>query len=272
MTVLCKTFKRLMEAGASKPFLATSDVGQDWVVKNLGNPQGDKSLFNELVAGRLAALIGLPWPPVSVVNLSDEVMAALEGEGLRPTSHFAVGLEYIEGLQPVPWPEGGYSLGPDFAKRNAAHILKLVPRGDFRDVLYGKMIFDCWVLLRDTKYDAFYLDAEGKPFFLDASCAFGGTEWDEELLAWEPTAVGVRSPYLEGILTELDRFHPWLARLRALPLLKIQECVTGLPCEWSVPDTYVKKAVQLLGVTSESFVPQIQEWLEWKEASGGTSA
>ncbi len=271
MTVLCTTFNRFMGAGASKPFLATSDTGQNWVVKAQGNPQGDKSLFNELIAGHLAALIDMPWPRVSIAKLSDEVTAVLETEALRPTSHFAVGLEYVDGLQLVPWPEGGYVSGPEFARRNRAHILKLIPDRDRRDTFYGKMIFDNWVLLKDTKYDALHLDAEGKPFFLDASCAFGGTDWEETSLVWEPAAIDIRSPYLEGVLTELDRFQPWLARLQAISPLEIQECLSELPAEWSVPDTYVKKTLALLEATSEVFVPQVREWLDWKDLSSDGS-
>jgi hypothetical protein len=111
MSVKCTTFLKFMETGASSPFLGTSDSGQKFVVKVHGNCQGVKSIFNELVAGRLAAVLNLPWPTVSIVYLADHVIELLISKHLPVLSPWAVGLGYIEDLCAIPWPPGG-SLSP----------------------------------------------------------------------------------------------------------------------------------------------------------------
>src|SRR5580693_2597176 len=45
------------------------------VVKFQNNPQGARILANELLATRLAARIGLPAPPVAVVEVREELVA-----------------------------------------------------------------------------------------------------------------------------------------------------------------------------------------------------
>src|SRR5437867_12574097 len=125
--VECTVFRELMDSGSSRPFLATTATGEVWVIKWSGNPQGAKSLFNELVAGRLATLLRLPWPAVKVARLSSAVLAELESNGLRATSAWAVGLKFVPNLRPIPWPPGGFHGGLEFTRRNAEHILNVIP-------------------------------------------------------------------------------------------------------------------------------------------------
>lgn len=258
----------LMKSGASRPFLAATDVGQEWVLKWLGNPQGPKSIFNELVAGRLATLMGLAWPAVGVVHISAGLLVQLESEGIRPTSELAVGVKYAEGLRPVPWPTGGYRSALQFPRRNAEHLLGLIPREISRRAFYGKMVFDNWLLLRDTKYDTLYLDPSGEPIFLDGSSAFGGSEWSLEDTEWSDTAIDIHSPYLEGVLTDHDCFEPWLKRLEHIAIPDLQDSFAGIPVEWGAPMNYVARLSELISRTPQSFVPMVRQWIEWRRVTG----
>ena len=46
-----------------------------YVVKFQNNPQGTRILANELLGTRLAARLGLPVPPASVVEVREELIA-----------------------------------------------------------------------------------------------------------------------------------------------------------------------------------------------------
>jgi hypothetical protein len=69
----------------SSPPLSSSPVGGSgtrkredyayYVVKFQNNPQGARILANELLATRLAARIGLPAPPVAVIEVREDLVA-----------------------------------------------------------------------------------------------------------------------------------------------------------------------------------------------------
>jgi hypothetical protein len=68
----CEKFEKFLSIGSSRPFLARSQSGEQWVVKAHENPLGPKTLFNEYVAGRLANAIELPWPTICIAELAQK--------------------------------------------------------------------------------------------------------------------------------------------------------------------------------------------------------
>src|ERR1700759_3735574 len=61
---------RRMRGGAQSQLMLGAD-GNLWVVKFQNNPQHRRVLANELIASRLAELIGLTIPKTDVVEVSD---------------------------------------------------------------------------------------------------------------------------------------------------------------------------------------------------------
>ena len=55
--------------GGSQPYLLRAEDGGNYVVKFRNNPQHVRVLANEMLAGRLATLIGLPIPDVAFVEV-----------------------------------------------------------------------------------------------------------------------------------------------------------------------------------------------------------
>ena len=62
-----------MRGGAQSHLMRCSD-GNYYVVKFQNNPQHRRILVNELLGTRLAGRIGLPTAPVSVVEVSEELI------------------------------------------------------------------------------------------------------------------------------------------------------------------------------------------------------
>jgi hypothetical protein len=265
----CDELVGFMESGSSRPFKARSQDGSVWVVKAHGNPQGNKALFNELVAGRLAALISLPWPEVGVVELTEELTQGVRNFGLSVTSRWAVGTRFMQGLAAVGFPDGGFTWDADFRTRNWQHVSKLISHDLRRTAaLHGKLVFDNWVLLEDTKYDTLHIKENGDPFFLDASYAFGGDKWNDADVVWKKVEIDRRSPYLEGLPVRLVDVEPWLARIRVASRA-IASVLSEVPDEWGAPRSYICRVAELLESSEAQFLPL---FIEWVEEAGGNHA
>ena len=74
----CVKFIRSLPDGATRPFVALDSDNKKWVIKFIGNPLGTKAVFNELIVGILADAIQLPWPKVSLCQLTPQLMEHLQ--------------------------------------------------------------------------------------------------------------------------------------------------------------------------------------------------
>jgi len=261
--MLCISFERFLSKGATRPFLGKCDDNKLYVVKVHGNPLGPKSIYNEYIVGNLAKEIELPWPNVQLIQLSPEITFFLEKNGLKILSEWAVGINYIKGIKEVIWPPNSFYKDPDFAAVNAKYIMKIFPSQSTNDALYGKSVFDNWVLLEDTTYDTLHITSDGLPLFLDASIALGGLEWDDNKLQWKHISFD-RSVYLYGFKFEMTRFEPWLKRIERISNSTFESILFNIPEEWAVPDAYLKSMKNFLFSTKDTFLPVIREWIEFE--------
>lgn len=258
-----------MTRGATRPFLVEDEKNLKWVVKVIGNPFGAQAVFNELIAGRLAELIGLPWPRVAIVELSANIVDTIGRNGLNATSQIAVGTEYIFGLTPGEFPD-------DFdiadKTKNASYIHRLFPNDKMIESFYGKSIFDNWILLlNDTKYDTLQISPNGEPIFLDATFALGyfDTDWEEGKLFWRDTALNLElSPYLSGVVTDTGRYQNWIKNISNISREDIDKILHSIPIEWAVPDRYLSALRQFIGSTPEVFVPLFKDYLDFMNYAG----
>ena len=62
--------------GGSQAHLMRADDGHCYVVKFANNPQHPRVLANEWLAGRLAQALGLPVPPMAMIQVPPELVAA----------------------------------------------------------------------------------------------------------------------------------------------------------------------------------------------------
>jgi len=258
----CIKFERFLPIGATRPFIARDSDSNKWVIKFIGNPLGTKAVFNELITSILANSIQLPWPDVSICHLSTQIIQRVQDEKLKVQSDWAIAIQYIEGLQHVNWPEGGYNPQKNFKQRNAQHIhTKFSKLNDF-NVFYGKAIFDNWVLLEDRKYDTLLKTKEGYPIFLDASAAFYGFDWNIDELVWNRTSIDIKSPYLEGIVTEFERFDKWIETLQREFKVNLLPKYEDIPASWNIPRDYYSALKDFLSTTQEVFVQIFREWVD----------
>ena len=227
-TVRAVEFVRRMR-GASQPSLLRCADGANYVVKFRNNPQHVRVLANEMLAGRLALLVGLPVPRPTFVDVPSELIAA------SPLLQFELGARRepcVAGLQ----------FGSRFpGAPSRTLVVDFLPDRLLRDVLknhpkffLGALVFDKWTCNCDGRQVIFYrlLDQEGSSYsatLIDHGFCFNDGDWnfpDSPIRSLYPRRMVYRE--VEG----LESFEPFLSRVENMEASELEECVRGIPEEW----------------------------------------
>jgi len=196
-----------------------------YVVKFKNNPQHPRVLANDMIATRLAELIGLPVAVPAVINVDPWLIAntpALRIERCGNKTAFAPGLSF--GSRYVISPTEGqvYDYLP------ATMILRVRNIRDFAGVL----AFDKWTCNADGRQAAFWKKGREREFhasFIDQGYCFNAGEWrfpDAPLRG----VFGRNDVY--ACITGWQSFEPWLHRIESFPETSIWALAEEIPPEW----------------------------------------
>ena len=216
--------------GGSQPQLMRCSDGRCYVVKFPNNPQGARILANELLGGRLAALLRLPVARGELVMVEEKLI-------------FHSKEMFIEmGYGRTPCQPGLCfgSLVP--TDRRGGPLFDFLPDsmlGDVKNVrdFLGMLIFDLWTCNTDGRQVLFsrdYVTSRYLVTMVDQGFCFNAQEWnfpDSRLrgLYWRPAVYET--------VTGMDAFEPWLSRLESeIDEDAISESAEGIPTEWCGPD------------------------------------
>lgn len=242
-TVRAVEFVRRMR-GASQPRLLRCEDGENYVVKFRNNPQHVRVLANEMLASRLALLIGLPVPGPAFVEVTAELVSGnplLEFEIGQRREPCAPGLQFGSRFPGTP----GQTLVVDFLPdRLLKSVVKKTP-----DVFLGAFVFDKWTCNCDGRQMIFYraADQEGSAYsaaLIDHGFCFNDGDW-----SFPDSAI--RSLYPRRLVYEgvrgLKSFEPFLSRIENLEAFELEVCVRGIPQEWcgEYPEQLMKLAERL---------------------------
>ena len=220
--------------GGTQPHLMGCSDGNYYVVKFPNNPQGARTLVNELLCAHLAQLLNLPTPPAAVVSVSDDLI------------HRTVDLS-------IQTP-GGSSLcqaGPCFGSQYPtpeAVIFEFWPKRRIHDVanlsdFAGMMVFDIWISnidFRQVRYLKESPTGSWKAIMFDNSLAFRGAEWsfcDKPRLVVNPLL------YVYEFIGGMSSFDPWLTLVERIEEDDLWEAAGGIPAQWYGADS---KSLSLL--------------------------
>lgn len=231
-TVRSVEFIRRMR-GASQPQLLRAQDGDYYIVKFQNNPQHVRVLSNEMLAARLALLIGLPVPKPAIVEVASDL---IEGNpqltmeiGVR-REPCAPGLHFGSSFPGVP----GETLVVEFLPDR---LLQKVH--NFASAFVGAFVFDKWTCNCDGRQMIFARAAgEQHPVYsawlIDQGFCFNDGEWNF------PDSP-IRSIYPRRIVYEkvsgLKSFEPYLSKVENLKEEEIVECLAGIPLEWCGGET-----------------------------------
>lgn len=227
-TVRSTEFVRRMR-GASQPHLMRGQDGDYYVVKFQNNPQHVRILTNEMLAARLALLIGLPVPKPAFVEVPADVIQGnpqLVMEIGARREPCAPGLQFGSCFPGTP----GETLVVDFLPDS---LLRKVRGLD--SAFLGAFVFDKWTCNCDGR-QVIFARANGEersPYYsawlIDHGFCFNDGEWNF------PDSP-IRSLYPRRLVYEkvrgLKSFEPYLSRIENLEASHIEACVKEIPPEW----------------------------------------
>lgn len=264
----------LLQEGSTKPLLALDENKHKVVLKIMLHPNNGKILLNEYLSGNLATYIRLPWPKVQIATLGSKVIEFLNERSINPQSMKCVAINYIRNLEKIPWPNlptGQSDWGNNFdllPTANLKHLSSYFNNPITESAFYGKALFDLWLFFQDTKYDTLFA-RNNSPFFLDGSHAFGGTEWEFNQMNYSITYFSLKSPYLIGILNELDLYYEWIERIESIPNSYINSLIKSVPSSWSISKIQSEFLIDLLNSKRKLFISFCKEEIEWRKSNKG---
>ena len=230
-TVRAVQFIRRMR-GASQPCLLGCDDGASYVVKFCNNPQHVRVLANEMLAGRLALLIGLPVPEPTFVEVHQDLIDRNPGLALeRASVHVPClpGLHFGSRFPGTP----GRTLVVDFLPDR---LLRRV--GNLAAAFLGGFVFDKWTCNCDGRQVIFCRSADQQASrysaqLIDQGFCFNDGEWSF------PDSP-IRSLYPRRLVYEsvrgLQSFEPFLSRVENLDRERLELCAREIPPEWCGKD------------------------------------
>lgn len=231
-TVRAVEFIRRMR-GASQPQLLRCEDGASYVVKFQNNPQHIRILANEMLAGRLAGLIGLPTPDLAIVEVAHELQEKIpspQTESGRPRQPCVAGLQFGSRFPGIP----SQTLVVDFLPDRLLRRVSNLPAA-----FMGGFVFDKWTCNCDGRQMIFYrsADQEGSGYsasLIDYGFCFNDGEWDF------PDSP-IRSLYPRRVVYEgvrgLRSFEPFLSLIENLEAWQLEKCAQGVPNEWCGGDS-----------------------------------
>jgi len=218
--------------GRSHPWLLWCDDGCYYVVKFQNNPQHPRILANEMLASRLAQMIGLPVPAPAVVVIPPELVEgepALEFNSGNRSERCVAGLHFGSRFPGPPEQTIVVDFLPDMLLRRVDNLVPL---------FVGGFVFDKWTCNCDGRQVVFFRHKDGTAYaysglLIDQGFCFNGGQWnfpDSPIRSLYPR----RAVY--DSVTGLQSFEPFLSRIRSLDLPNIEGCLADIPSEWCLPD------------------------------------
>jgi len=221
--------KRVIETFETSTRVAqvATDAGNGFL-KGIGNPAGPMSLVAELVAGELAAWIGLIIPDFSIIHVTGIDIPFGNGAHVQHGPAFIS--REIDGF--------GGNGGPDFIRKisNPSDIAKLV-------------VFDTWIRNADRchpdpenyppNYDNLFFTPNGQKYELVAlDHSQGFIESGIEAALSDPYVLEDDQVY--GFFPEFAALIDYtsvtaaVARLRQIDTAQVQEIVDSIPPQWGI--------------------------------------
>jgi hypothetical protein len=218
--------------GASQPYLLRCADDSSYVVKFQNNPQHVRILANEMLAGRLAMLIGLPVATPAFVEVPPALIRGdppLQLEiGPRRMLCLA-GLHFGSRYPGVP----SQTLVVDFLPDRLLSKVR-----SLASVFLGGFVFDKWTCNCNGRQVVFFrsVDEEDPSYsalLIDQGFCFNDGDWsfpDSPIRGLYPRRLVYEK--VEGFKS----FEPFLSRIENLDSSQIEECLLRMPEEWCEPD------------------------------------
>ena len=217
-----KHIKRL-EGSGSKAQLILFDDEREYVVKFKGNLQGPRVLANELVASRLAILLGIPVVDFEIVRVPQPFIDFEPDMAKYP---FVGGLQF-----------GSLYYDTAFANPTKSMMEKVGTPLLFSSIIVFDHLINNWDRASHGDNILFIRDAPGRLLTIDHGHAFQGPEWTVDLLKKSALPIQPLFGFFYRVLADLiigDAFSEPLERIENLQREQLEALMEGIPLEWGI--------------------------------------
>lgn len=206
-----------MGKGLTQPQAFVCDDGYQYVIKFKENPVGVKVLVNELIANRIANLLGLPVPMGTLIYTPAQVITATTfQEGI----HFGIlMIPNILRHPPLALIEGAYNV----------------------DCIPGMYVFDNYLVNPDRHYGNIVLCTRNfgnQIILIDHSHCFAKPQWTDvelrELTHYDKILTRGIYQNIAHIITGQNSLDRWLDRLENIAEEQLVSIVNEIPREWNI--------------------------------------
>jgi hypothetical protein len=227
-TVAIQQVRRMR--GESQSHLMRCSDQNLYVVKFRNNPRHQRILANEMFAGLLARIVGLPVPEPIVLEV-DERLIHLTPE---------LNIRLVGGTTPC---EAGLQIGSRYAVNpREGQVFDYLPAAILRRVVNlptfaGILVLDKWTCNSDRRQAAFWRMMRQRSYaaaFIDQGQCFNGGEWN-----FPDTPLGgvfLQNEVYENVLG-WDSFEPWLSRIEDIGQNAISGAAEEIPSDWYAGDS-----------------------------------
>ena len=250
--------------GGSQSQLMLGDDGNLWVVKFQNNPQHLKVLANELIATRIAAVLGLSVPKRCVIDVGPWLIESnpqlTVDHGRRGREMCASGLQFGSQYAGGKPPQRAIDFLPDDQLQKALNLSEFA----------GMLAFDKWTGNCDGRQAVFQrCKEEGgeeggyRVVFIDQGGCFNTGEW---IFRDAPLQGVYARNSVYSLVTGWDSFEPWLSRIEQLSPDVLWGIAETVPPEWYGGDgCELRKLVEKL----ISRRPRVRELIDQFRQSSG---
>ena len=222
--IAATTYYRKMKGGAQSHLVLASD-GRCYVVKSLDNPQHERVLVNEWIAGHLATEMGLSVPHKQLVevspsftDLNPQFGAELGGKLYSYRSGICFGSQFAGGM----FPGRTVDLLPLSSLRGIKNI----------DEFVGALVFDKWTCYADARQAVFTrlrTASSFQVFFIDHGYSFNGDAW---VMKDAPLRGCYGNRHVYSALQGWVDIERWLERMWSISEKQIWDIAASVPPEW----------------------------------------
>ena len=228
---------RTMRGGSQAKLMRCSDGGY-YVVKFQNNPQGARTLANDLIGTVLAAMLGLPVPEPAIVNVDQDL--------IRFTDDLAICFRYRkepcrEGLCfGSRYPMIGETLSAVYDLFPLTNMSTVINLADF----LGMLVFDKWTGNADNRQVIFVREDrphDDSPHYhhralmIDQGQCFDGSNWNFPDVPKKGVFFSPR-PYAN--VDSIEAFKPWIEGLDCVSDNRVlEEIAADIPRDWYAGDS-----------------------------------
>jgi hypothetical protein len=213
-------------AGVTSPQLFRANDQRFYVVKLQSNHLGPKILVNELLAAKFGQIMGLCFPPYSIIEITEQTLQQaprLAAAGANPGRHFA----------------SLFISGTEYVKKT--NIAKAINKTELAGVILFDHLFHNADRTSNYKNLLLRQEAAGpKIYAIDNSHLFIYGKWTTALLHRLSSKIKIYYHYTYGLLlryylSEQD-FLPYLEIIARISNEQINNLVGEIPLEWLTDD------------------------------------